>query len=42
MEWQIVFALGFIIGWFAKGIGSILINKYAKSQKGVQEVKKHG
>ena len=34
IEWQIIFVFGFIFGWIAKGIGELIINKFAKDEKG--------
>ena len=33
MEWQIIFILGFMVGWFSRTIGYIILNKREKRIK---------
>ena len=32
MEWQRIFVLGFLSGWFLRAIALIIINKYTKQE----------
>lgn len=33
MEWQIIFTLGYLAGWFGRGIINIIINKMKGGNK---------